>query len=276
MKYVIIAGVLILIGAGLFFLSAREARKADDSLPQAPLQEGVPAPAPSGAVQSSGAKAPATAAPVGNQGKVVFGIKDRAVSLGDIAAINISVKEVMVHGAEGWVSVSKAPKTYDLVFLHSHGAMEFLAEANLEAGTYQQIRLIVDKVLIAKKGEAFREAKLPSGDIKLAGLLVIEKGRTSGVVVDFLGDKSVHITGSGQYIFSPVIRLDTRTEAAIQRLKQSETFPNGLLEIFGGLTKFSGTFAMDGTGAMKLNGEGFGPWENLEIQDGKIKILSSN
>lgn len=209
-----------------------------------------------------------------NQGVAVFGITDELVSLGNIQAVVMTVKELMVHSpSKGWVSVSKTPRTYDLFYLHSVNATEFLADANLEAGSYDQIRLIIDKIVVTPNGGAPQEAKLPSNDLRLVGELLVEKGKTASAVFDFLSEKSLHITGDGKYIFAPVIKLDTRNDVEVAQIsKRNEQFPNGRLDVGGGRPKFSGTLGMDENGNFKTNG-GIDPLSKVELINGYIKVI---
>lgn len=212
--------------------------------------------------------APAT----GTIGRVVFGVTDDLVSPGTLRSLNITIKEVWVQSpTKGWVLVSKTPRTFDLFQLHSLGATEFLADANLPVGNYNQVRLVVERVIAINADGTSQEAKLPSGDLKLIGDLEVIKGEISSVVFDFLVDKSLHITGNGKYIFAPVIKLDTRNNVGIQIAAKNQLYPNGKLEISNGRSKFNAVLGMDENGEIKLNG-GINPNAKVEMVDGKIKV----
>ena len=51
------------------------------------------------------------------------------------------------------------------------------------------------------------DAKLPSGKIQFARSFEVEAGETTQLLLDFEGDKSLVVTGGGDYIFKPVIKL---------------------------------------------------------------------
>ncbi len=78
------------------------------------------------------------------------------------------------------------------------------------AGWYTQLRLDIKSVdIVVGVGEeaVHHDAKVPSGKIKLVGPFeVIENGVTE-ITLDFNGEKSVLVTGNGEYIFKPVIKL---------------------------------------------------------------------
>src|SRR3989338_8533426 len=68
-------------------------------------------------------------------GRAVFTMTDAAANMG-------AVTSVKVHSeAEGWVTVSSAQKTYDLLQLKAQDKQELLADIQLKEGTYNQLRL---------------------------------------------------------------------------------------------------------------------------------------
>ena len=215
-----------------------------------------------------GQPAPAT----GLAGKVVFGVTDDLISPGTLRALNLTIKEVWVHSStKGWILVSKTPRTFDLFQLHSLGATEFLAEGNLATGNYNQVRLIIERVIAINASGASQEVKLPSGDLKMPGDLEIVKGETSAVIFDFLSDKSLHVTGKGEYIFSPVIKLDIQNNAKTQVAVKNQLYPNGRLEVLNGRSRFNAVIGMDEKGMVKING-GINTNAVVEIVDGIIKV----
>lgn len=123
------------------------------------------------------------------QGKVVFAITDAAMDMKDVNSINITVDQISVHSeAKGWVVISNANKEFDLLKLKETGALAFVAEANLAAGTYDQVRLNVSNIVVVKGGQTI-EAKLPSSKLTLTSNLVINADTTSTITFDFLADR---------------------------------------------------------------------------------------
>jgi len=146
---------------------------------------------------------------------VVFTITDAAADMGTVTEIKVTVDSIKVHSdAKGWVTVSDESKTFDLLELKAEQKQALLAEANLETGTYNQLRLDISKVVVVDdKGET--EAKLPSGELKIQGELEVKDGTTSTASFDFIADESLHVTGNGKYIMAPVIQLETRNNAEV-------------------------------------------------------------
>jgi len=76
----------------------------------------------------------------------------------------------------------------------------------VETGKYTQIRLEVNSVTIVVGGDNYT-AKVPSDKIKLVGNFDVTDNNTTEITLDFNGEKSVLVTGKGDYIFKPVIKL---------------------------------------------------------------------
>src|SRR3989338_8312075 len=106
-----------------------------------------------GALAYTGMKSGEDAAPITTgtpkdqpvaMGRVVFSVTDAAVSLDGLEAILLSVTEVRVHSAtKGWITVSEENKQFDLLALKSSGSLALLADAHIDSGVYDQIRLSV-------------------------------------------------------------------------------------------------------------------------------------
>ena len=78
----------------------------------------------------------------------------------------------------------------------------------MPAGKYTQIRMTIEKVEIYFEGENEPvEAKLPSGKLKFVRPFDVIDGETTIIMLDFIADKSVTITGQGGVIFKPVVKL---------------------------------------------------------------------
>ena len=202
------------------------------------------------------------------QGKVVFAVTDATADIKNISSINITVNEISVHSeAKGWVVVSTATKEFDLLQLKSSGTLELAAEANLNAGTYDQVRLNISKVVVVKGGQSM-EAKLPSGKMTLSGKLVVDADTTSTITFDFLADKSLHMTGNGKFILTPVVRLETKSGADV-------SFEGKKVKIKGGKIEHENTHGMDENGKIKV-GIRFDDKDELDDINGVIKVKPRN
>lgn len=135
-------------------------------------------------------------------------------------AVNVAINSVQVNNSAtdtGWVTISEPNETYNLLEL-TNGAYTVLGEEELEPGTYEQIRLILDPEGNNIVFEDSSTAKLfvPSGaqtGVKLNVNAEIEAGFTYTLVLDFNASKSVVKAGhSGKYLLKPVIRATNNAE----------------------------------------------------------------
>ncbi|MBA7617341.1 hypothetical protein ES703_24655 [subsurface metagenome] len=158
-----------------------------------------------------------------------------------IEAVNVSFTEVKVHWAadeqdgEGeWKILNITGGTFgndgsfDLKELGEAGKLELLAEDEVLAGWYTQLRLTVTQVDVTytelenqNNGETESttvRAKLPSGKLKFVRPFQVIDGGTTTIDLDFDLDKSVVFTGATKYnedteqnerkvIVKPVVKL---------------------------------------------------------------------
>jgi len=180
-------------------------------------------------------------------GRAVFGITDPAGSMGTITSVNVTVNSVSVHSAtQGWITASSTQQTVDLLELNASGRIMALADVNLTAGTYDQLRLDISKVLIMD-ANGTHEAKLPSGVLKIQGDLVVQANATASAVFDFAANESIHMTGNGKYIMAPVVHLQTRSNADVSTIGAST------IRISGGTVRTSIKVGMDADGNVGVN-----------------------
>ena len=161
-------------------------------------------------------------------GTAVFTITDAAMNMGSVSSVNVTIDKVEINSEnKGWIVLSTEELTYDLLKLKAENANELLATANLSAGSYNQVRLRISKVVVVED-RAIKEAKLPSNVLKINAKLDIVENETSVVVFDFIADESLHTTGDGKIIMAPVINVETKTNATVQISAQNR------VEIQGG------------------------------------------
>jgi Domain of unknown function (DUF4382) len=142
-----------------------------------------------------------------------------------VDAVNLVVTEVSVRAEEsteaesdsdtvsvsegGWQILSSTAKTYDLLELQN-GVFTTIGEGTLPAGTYTQIRLKLGAgSTIVVDGTTY-PLKVPSGmqsGLKLNGMFVVPAGGNTDVGLDFDASRSIHETGSGQWMLNPVVKV---------------------------------------------------------------------
>ncbi len=138
---------------------------------------------------------------------------------GDYDEVNVEVIRVEVHRGDapdeekdddsGWYTIDVDTTYVDLLTL-TNGNSATLADSTLPSGYYTQIRLILgDGNNVVVDGVAY-DLEVPSGSntgLKLNHPFTIDAGAIYAVTLDFDADKSIHMTGNGQYKMKPVIRV---------------------------------------------------------------------
>jgi hypothetical protein len=150
----------------------------------------------------------------------------------DAKAVLVTFSEVSAHREDAeWATVPFAAdaggaavteRTCDLKKLQ--GPVDILGGGLLTAGHYTQIRLVVKKATIYFDGTvdpaalacattavppagntSKADVTIPSGEVKLNRGFDLAADGTTTIVLDFDGDKSIHETGNGRFMMSPVI-----------------------------------------------------------------------
>ena len=145
------------------------------------------------------------------QGQIKMYLVDSAAAFD---SVNVVVTRVEVHQANadstsGWTTVNNVTSTYDLLTLQN-GVNAVLGDTFLAAGQYTQIRLIVgDGCRVVLGGLGF-PLEIPSGmetGLKLNHEFTIVENTLYELTLDFDVEHSVILTGAGQYMLKPVIRV---------------------------------------------------------------------
>lgn len=148
-------------------------------------------------------------------------------------AVYVTITEVQVCKGRNqdndcdWQVVASPGKTYNLLELRN-GVREQLGIAELEAGSYTQMRLIIGNdpdngmnllsqphkhanYVITTPGDEIYPLKVPSGfqtGIKIVHGFVIEENETTELILDFDASKSVVRAGaSGKWLLKPTIKV---------------------------------------------------------------------
>ena len=142
----------------------------------------------------------------------------------------VEIENLEVHKAGGsWITIAVNPGKFDLKAIE--GIEEFLASQIADVGRYTQLRLDVKRVTVVV-GEDEYDAKVPSGKIKLVGTFEVVENNTTVITLDFNGEKSVLVTGVGNYIFKPVIKLlVSEAPEALEIEITTTSLPNGQVEV---------------------------------------------
>lgn len=129
-----------------------------------------------------------------------------------VAKILVSVDSIEVHKTEageesGWITIIDEARTFDLIAIS--GIEEVLGSNEIEATAYAGIRMDVLSVKVTI-GEEEKIATIPSGTLKIVRPFSIEEGGKTILTLDFDAGQSVVVTGKGEVIFKPVVKVLVR------------------------------------------------------------------
>ena len=172
-------------------------------------------------------------------GKAVFGVSDAAADMGAVTEVKVTIDSVKVHQKGGaWVTVASDAKTFNLLELEANGATEVVGQADLKAGSYDQMEINITKVVVVDaNGEA--EAELPNSTMQFATVMEVTAGATATADLDFQTDQSLHVSAEGKYVLAPVIAVETRASATAQ------VAADGVVTITGGRVTSDTQVGMD-------------------------------
>ncbi|MFC1860354.1 DUF4382 domain-containing protein [Chloroflexota bacterium] len=115
------------------------------------------------------------------------------------------------NGGE-WITIdiSEDVATFDL--LEIEGIEQYLGTNQVEAGKYTQVRLVVDKIMVAFDEGELEEADVSSGELKIVRSFDVIAGEATALVLDFDADRMVTVTGAGKIKVKPVIKLTVKKD----------------------------------------------------------------
>ena len=153
-----------------------------------------------------------------------FNLRLRDSPFADAKAVLVTFSSVRAHRSESeWTVVPFAnaatTRTCDLKKLET--SEDVLGAASLPTGHYTQVRLVVQSAslffdnpssgaacanAIAAPAGSSSTLEIPSGEVKLNREFDISSTPLT-MLIDFDGDRSIHQTGNGRYMMSPVISI---------------------------------------------------------------------
>ena len=156
----------------------------------------------------------------GGTGTLRLTLVDSPVDFDDVT---LDVRATRVHRSDedslgGWHLVSTDSMVVHLLDL-TNGVSALLADADLPAGTYDQIRLRLGDGNTVTVDGVEHELRVPSGQrsgLKIHHTFEITDGEIYEATVDIDASRSVHQNGHGQYMMRPVIRV--RADALCGRI----------------------------------------------------------
>jgi hypothetical protein len=164
--------------------------------------------------------------PSGPSGRsAMFNLRLTDSPFSDARAVLVTFSEVTAHRSDSdWTTVpfagSATSRTCDLKKLQN--SEDVLGTGPLPPGEYTQVRLVVQSArlyfdnpadgsacaaAITAPAGRMSDLRIPSGEVKLNRGFTLTAEATTTMVLDFDGDRSIHQTGNGTYMMSPVIGI---------------------------------------------------------------------
>lgn len=131
-------------------------------------------------------------------------------------SVFVTISTIEVSTEAGWVTLASEPQRFDLLTLQND-ATALLGAAELAAGHYSQLRLVVDSSSVVVDGveEPLTIASGAQSGIKINLDADIAAGTTYTLVLDYDAARSVKATGHG-YLMTPVIKVKSMAEVPVE------------------------------------------------------------
>jgi HKD family nuclease len=148
----------------------------------------------------------------GNTGKLALILKDAPIE--NAKNIWVTVSQIKVHMAspDSFIVISNTEQKFDLLYLKNNPTP--IAQATLEAGHYNQIRMpvILGKIVFVENGKDVEyPLDVPSDEIKIPVQFEITAGGSIQIILDFDTEKSIHVVKKGKsdsYLLRPVVNVE--------------------------------------------------------------------
>lgn len=110
------------------------------------------------------------------------------------------------NSTAGWRVVFESSSGVDVDLLNASGRRAaFLGEADLPAGRYTQIRVVVTEAYGVTHNGSRVDIEVSSGTLKLVQAFTVEAGMESRIVLDIDLERALHQQGNGAWRLTPVI-----------------------------------------------------------------------
>jgi len=134
---------------------------------------------------------------------------------GDYKNVFVDVQKVMIHydrqGDDKWIELKSNPGVYDLLTLRNDTKILIADGEKLPLGKVSQMRLVLGdrNSIVTNEGNKF-DLKVPSSSesgLKINIQETIRHNDNIIITLDFDAASSVKLTGNGEYIMEPVIKV---------------------------------------------------------------------
>jgi len=139
-------------------------------------------------------------------------LKDKPID--NAKNIWIKISQIIVHVAspDNFIVISSTEQEFDLLYLKTNPTA--IAQASLQAGHYNQIRMpiVSGRIVVTENGvDVEYPLDIPSSEVKIPVQFEIVSGGTTQIIRDFDAEKSIHVVKKGKndgYQLRPVVNVD--------------------------------------------------------------------
>ena len=196
-------------------------------------------------------------------GDVVFAITDAAADMGEVSKIEMTVNQIRVRAEGGeWTTVSSEEQTFDLLQLRAMNMVQLMTQVQLQERNYDMVELNCSRVRVTN-GSGTHEALMINSRLQMECMLEVQTNTMTTANFDFMANESLQETTDGQYVFAPVIAVQTRTQAEVQIRNNNE------VDISGGTVRTNAQIGMNISGQMGV-GLKIQTGTQLQISAGKV------
>lgn len=202
-----------------------------------------------------------------NSGTVYVSVTDAAADMGNVSEVTMTTDSIELYTeSDGWVTVSDNQQAFDLLALNESGESQLWAAADVEAGSYDRVRMGIESVTVTTTNGSSSDAILPSDEITLDGLVTVSGNATSSINLDVEADQSLHTADDGSYVFAPTVKMESRSNAHVS------VDSNERVDIARGDVDTNVTVGVDLAGNSGI-GVQVDPGEEIQVtKDGAIKL----
>jgi len=181
-------------------------------------------------------------------GEVVVSFTDETAQIENVSEIRMTVDKVELYSeTKGWVEIDSSDVEYELLALKASGESHVYATAEVAADAYSRAKVTLKQAIVEEVDGSMEAATLVATEIEMPASTRVEEGSTASVHLDVLADQSLHVTTEGEYVFAPVIAVETRSGADVT------VASNGVVSLSGGVVDTNTTFGTDIDGSVKAN-----------------------
>jgi hypothetical protein len=165
-------------------------------------------------------------------GQVYVSMMDATTTIENVSGIDFAVQKVELHNqTNGWITVSSADKTYDLLELHARSRAELYGKNRVPAGIYDRVRMTMGDVTVKTLANGNVQAYTPGAELVVNIHSAVKKNTDTEIKIDVLADQSIHKTQDEEYIFTPVVKTQSISNANVSVANDSAvTARNGTID----------------------------------------------